>query len=80
MAVPAVRTGRVVRLPTGVFIWNRASFESAALLPIWLAFKAYPARFREMSMDEEARRFYRDVFGFQLTDAQLCIVLHPEAR
>jgi len=23
MAVPAVRTGRVFRLPTGVFIWNR---------------------------------------------------------
>ena len=37
MAVPAVRTGRVFRLPTGVFIWNRASFESAALLPIWLS-------------------------------------------
>ena len=80
MAVPAVRTGRVFRLPTGVFIWNRASFESAALLPIWLALHAYPARLRDMSMDEEARRFYREVFGFQLTDAQRRDVLHPEAR
>ena len=80
MAVPAVRAGRVFRLPTGVFIWNRASFESAALLPIWLAFDAYPARFQDMSLDEEVRRFYREVFGFRLTDAQLRLVLHPEAQ
>jgi len=79
-AVPAVRAGRVFRLPTGVFIWNRASFESAALLPAWLAFHAYPTRFQDASLDEEVRRFYRDVFGFQLTDAQLRLVLHPEAQ
>lgn len=79
-AVPAVRTGRVFRLPTGVFIWNRASFESAALLPTWLAVNAYPVRLQDLSMDEEARRFYREVFRFQLTDAQLREVLHPEVR
>jgi iron complex transport system substrate-binding protein len=80
VAVPAVRAGRVFRLPTGIFIWNRASFESAALLPMWLAVHAYPARFREMSMDEEVRRFYREVFGFKPTDVQLRSVLHPEVR
>ena len=76
--VPAVRQGRVFRLPTGIFIWNRASFESAALLPTWLAVKAQPERFRTSSFDEEARRFYLDMFGFRLSDAQLKAVLHPE--
>jgi iron complex transport system substrate-binding protein len=76
-SIPAVRDGRVYRLPTGVFIWNRASFESATLVPIWLATKAHPRRLEGISMDEEARRFYRDAFGFRLTDAQLQSVLHP---
>ncbi len=76
--VPAVRQGRVFRLPTGIFIWNRASFESAALLPTWLAVKAQPERFRDFSFDEEARRFYLDMFGFRLSEAQLRSILHPE--
>jgi iron complex transport system substrate-binding protein len=77
-SVPAVREGRVFRLPTGVFMWNRASFESAVMVPMWLAVKAHPRRLAGVSMDEEARRFYRDTFGFRLTDAQLASVLHPE--
>jgi iron complex transport system substrate-binding protein len=78
-AVPAVRAGRVFRLPTGIFIWNRASFESAVLLPLWLTVNAYPERFRDTSLDEDIRRFYREVFSFEPTDAQLRAVLHPEA-
>jgi iron complex transport system substrate-binding protein len=77
-SVPAVREGRVFRLPTGVFMWNRASFESAVLVPMWLAVKGHPRRLAGVSMEEEARRFYRDAFGFELTDAQLASVLHPE--
>ena len=76
-SVPAVRAGRVYRLPTGIFIWNRASFESAVLLPMWLARAAYPDRFVDTPMEAEARRFYEEVFGFTFTDERLQAVLHP---
>jgi iron complex transport system substrate-binding protein len=71
--LPAVRKGAVHRLPAGVFLWNRASFESACLLPLWLASRAGGG----IDMKAEASRFYAEMFGFHLGEARLDNLLDP---
>ena len=74
----AVKTRRVYRQPGGLFIWNRPSCEAGAMLPTWLAFTAYPDRFRSKSIGSEVKRFYREVFRFNFTDEDVRKILNPE--
>jgi iron complex transport system substrate-binding protein len=74
----AVKNKRVYRLPVGVFIWNRPSCEAGAMLPEWLAFMAYPNRFKNMDIKSEVKRFYSDVFRFKFTDEDVRKILSPD--
>lgn len=69
--VKAVKQGRVYVQPAGIFIWNRPTMESTVLYPLWLATLAHPDRFRDIDMKAEVERFYREVFEFHLTSAQV---------
>jgi len=73
----AVKEGRVLRIPVGGFLWHRSSAESAALLPLWLAINAYPDRFAGVSIENEIKRYYREIYGFALSDADVAGILHP---
>lgn len=75
--IRAVRGRKVFRLPVGLFIWNRPACEAAALFPVWLASEAYPDRFRDFDVRSHARRFYRDVFAFDVTDGQVNRIFNP---
>lgn len=74
-SISAVRDKMVFSQPAGVFIFNRPTAESAALYPLWLAVKAYPERFHDIHLEDEIRRFYNDIFHFQLSDQQVDAVL-----
>ncbi|MEN6475076.1 MAG: ABC transporter substrate-binding protein [Syntrophaceae bacterium] len=74
-ALRAVRLRRVFRQPSGVFIWDRPTAESAVLYPLWIACTAYPERFKDINLVAEVQRFYREIFGFALSDAQARKVL-----
>jgi iron complex transport system substrate-binding protein len=76
--LPAVKNNRVYRLPVGIFIWNRPSCESAAMLPEWLALTAYPSRFRNVDIRSEIKRFYQEIFRFTFTDEDVRQILSPE--
>jgi iron complex transport system substrate-binding protein len=74
-AVKAVQRGQVYMEPAGIFIWNRPTMESAVLYPLWLAALAHPDRFRDIDMKAEVKRFYREVFEFDLSPAQIDRIL-----
>jgi iron complex transport system substrate-binding protein len=74
----AVKNRKVYRLPVGLFIWNRPSCEAGAMLPEWLALTAYPDRFKNIDAIGEVKRFYREVFHFAFTDADVAKILSPE--
>lgn len=66
--IAAVKNHRVYRQPSGLFVWNRPSAESAVLFPIWLATVAYPDRFTDIDMKQEVKRFYAEIFEYDLSD------------
>jgi len=74
-SVKAVQNRQVYRLPNGVFVWNRPTAESAVLHPLWMAKIAYPDRFSDISMENEVKKFYREMFMYELTDEQVQKIL-----
>ncbi len=77
-SIKAVQNHQVYRLPNGVFVWNRPTAESAVLHPLWMAKTAYPDRFSDISMNDEVKKFYKEVFSFDLTDEQVDKILTGE--
>jgi iron complex transport system substrate-binding protein len=75
--ISAVKNKRVYVLPQGMFLWNRPSAESAVLLPEWLAITAYPDQFKDMSAQNEIKQFYKEIFGYDLSEQDLKGILNP---
>jgi len=67
-SIKAVKNGEVYTQPAGAFIWDRPTAEAAVLHPLWMAMIAYPDKFKDISFRKEAKRFYKEIFGFNLTD------------
>lgn len=76
--VKAVKEKRVYKQPAGIFIWNRPTAESAVLHPLWLAMLAHPDRFSDLDIRAEVRRFYHEVFEYDLTEQQVDRILSGE--
>jgi len=77
-SIKAVQERQVYRLPNGVFVWNRPTAESAVLHPLWMAKIAYPERFADISMKDEVKKFYQEIFSYELTDEQIDKILAGE--
>lgn len=67
-SINAVKNGKVYTQPAGAFIWDRPTAEAAVLHPLWMAKTAYPEKFKDISFRDEVKRFYKKVFGFNLTE------------
>jgi iron complex transport system substrate-binding protein len=78
--IQAVRNNKVYMQPSGVFIFDRPTSESAVLYTLWLACTAYPDLFSDISLPVEVKRFYRDIFHFDLTDDQVNNILAGEFK
>ena len=73
----AVKNNQVYILPVGGFIWNRPSCESAVLLPLWLGINAYPEQFKDISIENEIKRYWQEILGFTLSDDDVKNILNP---
>jgi iron complex transport system substrate-binding protein len=67
-SIKAVKNGDVYIRPSGLFTWSRPSAESAVLFPLWLAVKAYPEKFSDISLHDEVKKFYKEIFGVEFSD------------
>lgn len=62
----ASKSGKIYRVPAGVFYWDMTSCETA-LLPLFLGKKFHPALFKDWDILQEMRRFYSQIYGINLT-------------
>ena len=72
----AVRSGRVLANPRGMFWWSRETSE-VALQFLWLATVAYPQRMKDVDIRAETRHFYRTFYDYELSDAEVDEFLSP---
>ena len=77
--VKAVKDKRVFKMPLGLYRSYTPTADTPLTL-LWLAKTIYPEHFKGLDLAAETKRFYRDVFGIELTDAQVDSIYHPQAR
>jgi len=63
----ASKSGRVYKVPAGIFYWDMTSCETA-LLPLFLAKKFHPDLFKEWDIIREMREFYAEIYGIDLAN------------
>jgi iron complex transport system substrate-binding protein len=73
--IPAIKNKQVIVLPRGMFGWNRASTEPAALFPMWLALQVYPEKFPNNDVETELKNFYREIINYELTASDINLIL-----
>ena len=77
-ALDAVVNRRVYKMPLGLY----RSYTPGADTPVtllWMAKTAYPALFADIDITAEAKTYYKEVFGVELTDAQAASIFTPAA-
>lgn len=74
--IAAVENGRVYKMPLGMY----RSYTPGADTPItllWLAKTVYPELFGDIDVAAEAKAYYLELFGIELTDEQVMSIFAP---
>ncbi len=77
--VDAVTNQRVYKMPLGMYRSYTPGVDTPVTL-LWLAKTAYPVLFEDIDIIQEAKTYYREVFGITLTDAQAASIFNPAAQ
>lgn len=75
--INAIKNKEVYKLPLGFYRTYTPSADSPVLL-YWLAKKIYSEQFKDIDLNNEARKYYREVFDIELTDEQLKKIFEPK--
>jgi iron complex transport system substrate-binding protein len=70
----AARRERVYVAPVGAHTWAHRTAEQPLTI-LWAAKTLYPEQFADLDLAAEAKAFYRDFFGHELTDAEVAEIL-----
>ena len=76
--IDAVKNKNVFKMPLGMY----RSYTPGADTPItllYLAKCAYPDLFEDINITTEAKSYYKDLFGIELTDEQIDGIFNPDA-
>ncbi|MDF2923841.1 MAG: putative iron(III) transporter, solute-binding protein [Paenibacillaceae bacterium] len=76
--IDAVKNGKVIINPKGVFSWDRYGVESALQI-LWAAKQIHPDKFADLDINKEIKTFYADFLNYSLTDEQVQKILNAEA-
>lgn len=74
--VKAAQDGRVYKMPLGLYRSYTAGADTPVTL-LWLAKTVYPDLFSDIDITAEAKSYYSDVFGVEMTDAQIESIFAP---
>ena len=77
--VDAVKSERVYKMPLGMYRSYTPGVDTPMTL-LWLAKTAYPEIFADIDIIEETKKYYKEVFDIDLTDAQAEAVFAPPAK
>ncbi len=73
----ASKTGKVYKVPAGIFYWDMTSCETA-LLPLFLGKKFHPALFKDWDIVKEMQRFYGEIYDIKMTRADAERILNGQ--
>ena len=74
--IKAVQNKNVFKMPLGIY----RSYTPGADTPItlmWLAKNTYPQLFEDIDITSETKKYYKEVFGIELTDSQAKSIFEP---
>ena len=77
--IKAIENKNVFKMPLGIY----RSYTPGADTPItlmWLAKSVYPELFEDIDITEETKKYYKEVFGVDLTDAQAQSIFSPSSE
>lgn len=77
--VSAVENQRVYKMPLGMYRSYTPGVDTPVTL-LWLAKTAYPQRFQDVDITAETKKYYKEVFGVELTDQQAASIFAPTAE
>jgi iron complex transport system substrate-binding protein len=77
--VPAVKSGRVLVCPQGIFLWSVRSGEGA-LMALWLGVQMYSVQFKSVDVKEMVRDFFKDFYDYELPEDELEAILSGRTR
>jgi iron complex transport system substrate-binding protein len=75
-AVDAVINGNVHKMPLGMYRSYTPGVDTPVTL-LWLAKTAYPHLFEDIDIIQEAKTYYKEVFGIDLTPEQAASIFAP---
>ena len=75
-AVDAVKNKRVYKMPLGMYRSYTPGVDCPVTL-LWMAKTAYPEKFEDVDVIAEAKAYYKEVFGVDLTDEQAQSIFEP---
>ncbi|MGI5921588.1 MAG: ABC transporter substrate-binding protein [Syntrophomonadaceae bacterium] len=74
-SLKAVKSGKVLPLPTGISRWGHPSSPETPLVILWMAKTLYPDKFSDVDMEAEVKYFYQEFFAYQLSDQDINKIL-----
>ena len=74
--VNAVRNHEAYKMPLGMYRSYTPGADCSVTL-LWMAKTAYPAQFQDIDVIAEAKDYYKEVFGIELTDEQAKSIFEP---
>ncbi|MDL2060233.1 ABC transporter substrate-binding protein [Mesosutterella sp. AGMB02718] len=77
--VKAVQERRVYKMPLGLYRGYTPSADTPMTL-LWLAKTVYPERFRDVNLNAEVKKYYRELFNIRLTDRQVESIFRPKSN
>lgn len=77
-AIEAVENQRAYKMPLGMYRSYTPGVDTPVTL-LWLAKTAYPELFEDIDVIVETKKYYQEVFGIELTDAQAASIFAPAA-
>lgn len=76
--VRAVQNAEVYKMPLGTYRSYTPGVDTPVTL-LWLAKHVYPERFRDVDIEQAVREYYRELYGVELTDAQIARMFRPDS-
>lgn len=77
--ISAVKNDNVHKMPMGMYRSFTPGIDTPITL-LWLAKTAYPELFEDIDITAQAKNYYKDVFGIELTDEQAESISAPSAE
>jgi len=72
--IKAVKNHRVYSNPSGVFPWDRLGTDST-LQVLWAAKLFHPDKFKDISIENETKAYYKKLYNYALTDGEVQLML-----